>query len=101
MAITIFPDFSVFPLPRVVRIEPSSLCNLKCIHCPTGTKRDIKGGNMPDEVFCKIIEELKAYNGVDVVVLYHGGEPFLNKNIFGMIQLQEIVDIQAEEQLKD
>lgn len=93
MAITIFPDFSVFPYPRVVRIEPSSLCNLKCIHCPTGTKRDIKAGNMPDEVFCKIIEELKAYNGVDVVVLYHGGEPFLNKNIFGMIRVLKSIGI--------
>lgn len=93
MAITIFPDFSVFPYPRVVRIEPSSLCNLKCIHCPIGTRRDIKRGNMSDKVFCKIIDELKTYGSVDVVVLYHGGESFLNKNIFKMIEVLKSMGI--------
>jgi len=93
MAVTVLSDFSVFPYPRVVRVEPSSLCNLKCIHCPTGSKRDIKRGNMSDEVFYKIIEEIKAYNGVDVVVLYHGGEPFMNKNIFEMINVLKSMGI--------
>ena len=80
------PDYSVSTYPRVVRIEPSSLCNLNCIHCPTGTKQDkLKNkGNMTDDIFYKIIEEIKACNSVDVVVLYHGGEPFLNKNILRM-----------------
>jgi len=87
MAYTVFHDFSVHPCPRVVRIEPSSLCNLRCIHCPTGSNQDIKRGNMLDCVFDKIIEEINAYNAVDVVVLYHGGEPFLNKNIFKMINM--------------
>jgi radical SAM protein with 4Fe4S-binding SPASM domain len=84
-AFKIASDFSVTPLPRVVRIEVSSLCNLQCIVCPTGTKYVGKRGNMSRKVFYKIINEIKAYNGVDVVVLYHGGEPFLNKNIFEMI----------------
>lgn len=42
---------------------------------------------MSREVFYKIIDEIKAYNGVDTGVLYHGGEPFLNKNIFEMISV--------------
>ena len=40
---------------------------------------------MSREIFYKIVDEIKNYNGVDVVVLYHGGEPFLNKDIFEMI----------------
>lgn len=84
MSYTLYPDFSVMPLPHVVRIEPSSLCNLRCVHCPTGA-RGAKGGIMSYRTFLKIIEELKSYKGVDVVVLYHGGEPFLNKDIFKMI----------------
>lgn len=87
------PDYSVSTYPRVIRIEPSSLCNLNCIHCPTGTKKDkVKNkGNMTDDVFHKIIEEIRAYSCADVVVLYHGGEPFLNKNILRMSK--ELKDI--------
>lgn len=84
---TVFHDFSVQPLPRVIRIEVSSSCNLKCIHCPTGTRPGGNKGNMPREIFFKITDEIKSYSGVDVIVLYHGGEPFLNKDIFEMIEV--------------
>jgi radical SAM protein with 4Fe4S-binding SPASM domain len=70
------------PFPRVLRIEPASQCNLSCSHCPTGTV-DMDRGIMTNETFENIlrnIEENKSY--VKVVVLYHGGEPFLNKNFF-------------------
>jgi len=30
-------------LPEIVRIEPSSSCNLRCLHCPTGLSG---GGNV-------------------------------------------------------
>jgi len=85
---------SILPLPRVVRIEPSSLYNLRCTHCPTGTRQDVKTrGVMTDQVWRKIIEELGSYENIRVVVLYHGGEPFLNKNIFGMINMLKSMDI--------
>jgi radical SAM protein with 4Fe4S-binding SPASM domain len=70
------------PFPRVLRIEPASQCNLSCSHCPTGTV-DMDRGIMSNETFENIlrnIEENKSY--VKVVVLYHGGEPLLNKNFF-------------------
>jgi radical SAM protein with 4Fe4S-binding SPASM domain len=82
----IHDDFSVTPLPRVIRLEASSVCNLKCMYCPTGTKHNNSRGKMNTEVFGRIVDEIKSYNGVDVAVLYHGGESFLNKNIFRMIR---------------
>lgn len=78
-------DFTVSRLPEVVRIEPASACNLKCIHRPTGVKRSKNRGVMSEEtfgVFLRNLGELKPR----VVVLYHGGEPFLNKNIFEWIR---------------
>lgn len=33
-------DGVVQGLPEVVYIEPASICNLKCIHCPTGVLRN-------------------------------------------------------------
>ncbi|QNP29969.1 radical SAM protein [Cylindrospermopsis curvispora] len=73
------------PKLKVVRIEPASKCNLACSHCPTGTvemTRDI----MSDIIFEKVLENLSKYKDeVEVVVLYHGGEPLLNKSICQMI----------------
>ncbi len=72
-------------LPQVVRIEPASVCNLKCIHCATGVLEDKKRGVMSPETFEFVLKECKALSP-RVVVLYHGGEPFVNKNIFNMIR---------------
>ena len=72
-------------LPPVVRIEPAASCNLKCLHCPTGLGEAPKG-LMNMAVFSKILEELKLYGDqVNTVVLYHGGEPLLNRDLEKMI----------------
>ena len=72
--------------PKVIRIEPASQCNLMCSHCPTGTI-DMNRGLMDYQVFEKIIKKIKSYkNYVKVIVLYHGGEPLLNKKMFDMIE---------------
>ena len=73
-------------LPEVVRIEPASSCNLRCIHCPTGVLRNgSKRGLMSLQTFEIVLRELRQINP-RVVVLYHGGEPFLNKNTIEMIK---------------
>lgn len=74
------------PFPRVVRIEPSSLCNLKCRHCSTGTV-DMQRGLMSKETFSLIVKNIEDnIDNVKVVVLYHGGEPFLNKDFGYMLK---------------
>ena len=71
--------------PKVLRIEPASKCNLGCVHCPTGTI-EMTRGVMSLEVFEKILLEIKKnVQYIKVIVLYHGGEPFLNKNFFYML----------------
>jgi len=72
--------------PRVVRIEPAGACNLKCSHCPTGTV-DMTRGVMQPETFSLVMETIRAHAGsVHVVVLYHGGEPLLNKRFGEMVK---------------
>ncbi len=79
--------FVVPKLPKVVRIEPASACNLHCIHCPTGVNKPVPGerGVMSRETFDLILTMLRA-DVPDVVVLYHGGEPLLNKMFVDMIR---------------
>ncbi len=75
----------IIPFPKVIRIEPSSACNLKCIHCPTGTIK-MERGLMSDVIFALILDNLKPYlNTIEVFVLYHGGEPLLNQSLGKMI----------------
>ena len=77
---------NVVPFPRVVRIEPASACNLRCIHCPTGTV-DMPRGIMRSEIFDLIVENIEKHlDKVKVVVLYHGGEPLLNSKLPDMIR---------------
>jgi radical SAM protein with 4Fe4S-binding SPASM domain len=72
-------DPFVRPFPRVVRIEPAGACNLTCSHCPTGTV-EMKRGVMSSKTFQVVLESIRAHlEEVKVVVLYHGGEPLLNK----------------------
>jgi radical SAM protein with 4Fe4S-binding SPASM domain len=71
--------------PRVLRIEPAAKCNLACSHCPTGTV-EMSRGIMDDSVFRRVLRELEIHKEkIKVIVLYHGGEPLLNKNLFSMI----------------
>lgn len=79
----------ILPFPQVVRIEPAASCNFKCIHCPTGLDLS-PTGIMDMETFNKIalnLEKIITKQGhkLSVIVLYHGGEPLLNKNFFEMV----------------
>lgn len=72
-------------LPKVIRIEPASLCNLKCSHCPTGTV-SMKRTTMDWTIFESLLNSLFPYaNSIQVFVLYHGGEPLLNKVFSKMV----------------
>jgi MoaA/NifB/PqqE/SkfB family radical SAM enzyme len=77
--------------PKVLRIEPASKCNLACVHCPTGII-EMERGVMSLDIFQKILIEIQENKeNIKVIVLYHGGEPFLNKNFFKMVkQIKEI-----------
>jgi len=81
-----------FPFPRVVRIEPAGAYNLRCSHCPTGTVK-MERGIMSMETFGRVLYNVQAQmEFVKVFVLYHGGEPLLNKRFAEMVrQIRAIV----------
>lgn len=71
------------PFPDVVRIEPVGICNFRCTHCPIG----IEGGHrkiLTYDMFVRFFEMLPSVPRV--LVLYHGGEPLLNKRLESMIE---------------
>jgi radical SAM protein with 4Fe4S-binding SPASM domain len=91
----------VLPLrkPFTVLIEPSSLCNFKCIQCFQSIKNKSyftqSRGNMPLARFQRVIEQLKAWPGPKIKVLKLSlyGEPLINPDFCAMLQLAREADV--------
>ncbi len=80
--------------PDVVRIEASGKCNFRCIHCPTGiapNKRPV----LDNKQFESILNQFITNDFIPrVVVLYHGGEPLLNKRLPDYIKKLKAIGVQ-------
>lgn len=91
----------VLPLckPFTVLIEPSSLCNFKCIQCFQSIKGDSyftrNRGNMPLARFQQVIEQLTAWPGPKLKVLKLSlyGEPLVNPDFCEMLRMAQEADI--------
>lgn len=72
------------PLPRAIKISPSTACNLKCLLCPVGTgKVASQASRMSFETFEMVLGKLPGT--VSHIKLFNLGEPFLNPDILRMI----------------
>ncbi|MBT4836738.1 MAG: radical SAM protein [Methylococcales bacterium] len=72
--------------PDVIRIETAGACNFECIHCPTGLNPNGRGV-LRESLFHHILDDFKKHDFIPrVAVLYHGGEPLLNKRLEYYIQ---------------
>lgn len=91
----------VLPLrkPFTVLIEPSSLCNFKCIQCFQSIKGDSyfarNRGNMPMARFRRVIEQLRAWPGPKIKVLKLSlyGEPLVNPEFCEMLRVAREADV--------
>ena len=81
--------------PSFLTIEPTNICNLKCHECPSGM--DIltrPKGNIDVNLFEKIISE--AHKDLIYLNLYFQGEPFINKDVFKLIEIARKKNIYIE-----
>jgi radical SAM protein with 4Fe4S-binding SPASM domain len=73
--------------PQRVRIEVSSLCNLRCRHCPTGTSyKGLPRSLMPPDLYALLLSQLKEIRNLADCVMYLGGEPLLHPDLPAMIR---------------
>lgn len=86
----IFPNTKELDdFPPCVQVEPTSICNFKCVFCYQTDKEfnNPKGehmGNMPLDMFKKIIDELEG--NVESITLASRGEPLVHKSIGEMLE---------------
>ena len=80
------------PFPFVMYIEPTNICNFKCIFCPTGDKNLLKKVNRPAgfmkmKLYKKIIDDIKRSGyKLRLLSLYKDGEPLLNPDFPEMVR---------------
>jgi MoaA/NifB/PqqE/SkfB family radical SAM enzyme len=74
----------VFGHPYWLTIDPSSVCGLQCVFCPTGQRRGTRTPEiLPFGSFVKIIKKLGPY--LLHVDFCNWGEPLMNKELARMI----------------
>ncbi|MBN2572148.1 MAG: SPASM domain-containing protein [Ignavibacteriales bacterium] len=74
----------VWGKPITTTVEPTNLCNLKCPECPRGISALTRNaGYLSLEDFKKIVDQIYKYTFY--IQLFFQGEPFLNKDLFKMI----------------
>lgn len=91
---TILKDVLPIDIPMCLSIEPTNICNFKCVMCFQGTEKYMNIGapfqNMTMECFNKIIEDLKNWTEntykIKIVKLYSTGEPLVNREICEMVK---------------
>jgi len=87
---SVYPKiFKVDNFPPNFQIEPTSICNFRCVMCYQ-TDKSFSGksngfmGHMDIDLFKKIIDEIEG--NIEAVTLASRGEPTLNPKIIEMVQ---------------
>lgn len=74
-----------------LRIELSSECNLTCEYCRSNNGKQYKNihGQISEEKIYSILDEAEQL-GIQMIVFTGGGEPFIRKDIFNLINYGKI-----------
>ena len=91
----------VLPLakPFTVLVEPSSLCNFRCVQCFQSVKTESyftqTKSHMPWERFERVIQQLAAWSGprIKVLKLAIYGEPMVNPKFCDMVRVAKAADV--------
>jgi radical SAM protein with 4Fe4S-binding SPASM domain len=76
----------VWGVPSILTIEPTNICNLRCPLCTTGAGEMVRpDGRMTIETFQMIMDKLG--DEIFFLLIYHQGEPYLNKDFFEFVRL--------------
>ena len=73
-------------MPAAVSIEPTTSCNLRCPHCPSGLRSFSRPtGMLQPELLQEVIDQL--WKTVGYMTFYFQGEPYLNKDFLPMVRM--------------
>lgn len=67
------------PLPEIVQIESTNICNAKCVFCPRD-EMERRQGIMDMALYTKLVDECAAL-GIGHVRMHNYGEPFVDRQL--------------------
>jgi len=82
-----------FVKPHWIYISLSHKCTYNCQMC--GVVKILKGYELPKEAVKKALDEISQWK-TDCVIMFTGGEPFLRKDIFELIEYSSGVNLKTE-----
>ena len=72
-------------MPKMITLEPTNHCNLKCPLCPTGVgDTSVEYGLFDLEKYKKVVDVFSKW--AQTIQLFSWGEPILNKSFPEMIR---------------
>jgi len=78
--------------PAILTIEPTNTCNLRCPLCTTGSGEMTRSnGQMSLQTFQHIMD--KMGDDIFFLLIYHQGEPYINKHFLDFVQLAKAKNI--------
>lgn len=86
-------DMVPLAMPLAVYIEPTNLCNFRCVFCPTGYQDLLKRVRRPKATMSiklleKVIEDLKEFGKpVKLINLYKDGDPLVHPEFSEMVRM--------------
>lgn len=84
-------DAVPLPGPLSIYVEPTNICNFKCVFCPESFDnfKEITGGyaSLTPEDFSGIADQIGMFGTVKTINFYMMGEPFANKHLFDLIEI--------------
>ena len=90
-------DILPLKMPLGLCIEPTNICNFKCIQCPVSLPhfRQTVGelGHMDMALYRKVLRDIAAMGKLKNLNLYGDGEPLANPNIVEMIKTARDMDV--------
>lgn len=73
-------------MPIALSFEPTTSCNLRCPHCPSGLRSFTRDtGMLHTDLFKSVVEQVAPYSGY--LTLYFQGEPYLNRKFLDFVRL--------------
>ena len=100
---TVLKNILPIDVPMCISIEPSNLCNFKCVMCYHGNNENAENAkplkNMDWTVFEKILADIKIWisasggGRIRLVKLYSLGEPLINPQCMDMVRALKEADV--------
>jgi radical SAM protein with 4Fe4S-binding SPASM domain len=79
-------------IPPTLAIEPTNICNLYCPLCITGAgQMKRQSGKMSLDTYKRLIDQIG--NDIFFLLIYHQGEPYVNKNFFDFVKIAKAKNI--------